>query len=70
MTLDFEILPSKDHGGYMVKYGTGHEQSATVQEVVLWKLLQESQEELERAEERMQDLESELWEIQKTLDDE
>lgn len=70
MTLDFEIVPSPDHGGYMVKYGTGHEQSATPQEVVMWELLKQKTELVEELEERVEQLEVELHEISKALEDE
>ena len=70
MTLDFKIVPSPDHGGYKVLYGTGHELSATPQEVVLWELLRERNERVEELEDRVQDLESELYEVQKALEDE
>ena len=70
MTLDFKIIPSPDHGGYKVLYGTGHEQSATPQEVVMWDLLKEKQEFVEDLEERVGELETELHEISKALDDE
>jgi len=69
MTLDFVIIPSP-HGGYIVKYGTGHEVSASVQEVVMWELLKEKTEAIEDLEERIEALEGELNEIQRTLLDE
>ena len=65
MTLDFKIIASPEHGGYKVLYGTGHEQSATPQEVVMWELLKQREEEIEVLSERNGDLELELHEIRK-----